>query len=62
MIETVQEQAPPATEMSAEATVLQNGGADMPEEIGLFEAMRTQRAIRHFKPAPVPDELITKIL
>ena len=34
----------------------------MPEEIGLFEAMHTQRAIRHFKPDPVPDELITKIL
>ena len=34
----------------------------MPEEIGLFEAMHTQRAIRYFKPDPVPDELINKIL
>ena len=34
----------------------------MPEEIGLFEAMYTQRAIRYLKPDPVPDELIRKIL
>ena len=34
----------------------------MPEEIGLFEAMHTQRAIRYLKPDPVPDELIDKIL
>ncbi len=34
----------------------------MPNEMGIFEAMRTQRAIRRFKPTPVPDELITKVL
>ena len=34
----------------------------MPEEIGLFEAMYTQRAIRHYKPDPVPDELIRKLI
>ena len=34
----------------------------MPEEIGLFEAMNSQRAIRYFKPDPVPDELIKRIL
>ena len=34
----------------------------MPEEIGLLEAMHTQRAIRYLKPDPVPDELIEKIL
>ena len=34
----------------------------MPEEIGLFEAMYTTRAIRYLKPDPVPDELIRKIL
>ena len=34
----------------------------MSDEIGLFEAMHTQRAIRYFKTDPVPDELITRIL
>jgi nitroreductase len=34
----------------------------MEDEIGLFEAMYTQRAIRMFKPDPVPDELLEKIL
>ena len=34
----------------------------MPNEMGIFEAMRTQRAVRRFKPTPVPDELITKML
>ena len=34
----------------------------MPEEIGLFEAMSSQRAIRYFKTDPVPDELIERIL
>ena len=34
----------------------------MPEEIGLFEAMHTQRAIRYFRPDPVPEELVRKIL
>lgn len=34
----------------------------MTEEIGLFEAMHTQRAIRYFKPDPVPKEAIDKIL
>jgi nitroreductase len=31
-------------------------------EIGLFEAMYTQKAIRRLKPDPVPDELVTKLL
>jgi nitroreductase len=30
--------------------------------VELFEAMRTQRALRRLKPEPVPDELIWKIL
>ena len=34
----------------------------MPDEIGLFEAIYTQRAIREFKPDPVPDELIHKLI
>lgn len=34
----------------------------MPDEIGLFEAMYTQRAIRHYKLDPVPDELIHKLI
>ena len=34
----------------------------MTDEIGLFEAMYTQRAIRYIKPDPVPDELITRLL
>ena len=34
----------------------------MTDEIGLFEAMHTQRAIRYIKPDPVPDELITRLL
>jgi nitroreductase len=31
-------------------------------EIGLFEAMYTQKAIRRLKPDPVPDELIDRLL
>lgn len=31
-------------------------------EVGLFEAMRTQRAIRHYKLDPVPDDAVTRIL
>ena len=34
----------------------------MSNEIGLFEAMHTQRAIRYFKSDPVPKEAIDKIL
>ena len=34
----------------------------MAEEIGLFEAMYTQRAIRRLKPDPVPDELVNKLI
>ena len=34
----------------------------MSQEIGLFEAMYSQRAIRRFKPDPVPDELIRKLI
>lgn len=32
------------------------------DEIGLFEAMYSARALRRFKPDPVPDEIIGKIL
>lgn len=31
-------------------------------EIGLFEAMYSARALRRFKPDPVPDEVMTKVL
>jgi len=31
-------------------------------EIGLFEAMYTARALRRFKPDPVPDDVITKVI
>lgn len=31
-------------------------------EIGLFEAIYTARALRRLKPDPVPDEIITKVL
>ena len=34
----------------------------MPEGIDLFEAIDTQRGIRYFRPDPVPDELITRLL
>ena len=34
----------------------------MPEEIGLFEAMYSQRAIRLLKPDPVPEELVKKLI
>src|SRR4051812_33011230 len=31
-------------------------------DIGLFEAMYTARSLRHFKPDPVPQALITRVL
>src|SRR5258708_37964282 len=31
-------------------------------EIGLFEAIYSARSLRRFKPDPVPDEVITKVL
>ncbi len=34
----------------------------MPETIDLFDAIDTQRGIRYFRPDPVPDELITRLL
>lgn len=34
----------------------------MADEIGLFEAMYSQRAVRRLKPDPVPDELIHKLI
>ena len=34
----------------------------MTQEIGLFEAMYTQRAIRQFKPDPVPDDEVRKLI
>jgi len=34
----------------------------MTADIGLFEAMNTQRAIRYLKPDPVPDEMISQLM
>jgi nitroreductase len=34
----------------------------MADEIGLFEAIHTQRALRYIKAEPVPDALIRKVL
>ena len=34
----------------------------MAEELGLFEAMYSQRALRYIKPDPIPDELVRKVL
>jgi len=34
----------------------------MADDIGLFEAIHTQRALRYIKPDPVPDALIRKVL
>jgi nitroreductase len=34
----------------------------MTGDIGLFEAIETQRAIRYFRPDPVPTELIERLL
>ena len=34
----------------------------MAEEIGLFEAMHTQRALRYIGPDPVPDALVRRAL
>jgi len=34
----------------------------MADEIGLFEAIYTQRALRHIKPDRVPDVLIRRVL
>ena len=34
----------------------------MTQDIGLFDAIYTQRAIRQFKPEPVPDGLIRKLI
>ena len=34
----------------------------MADEMGIFEAMYTQRAIRRLKPDPIPDELLHKVL
>ncbi len=31
-------------------------------EMGLFEAMYTQRAIRRFRPAPVPEAIVVKLI
>ncbi len=34
----------------------------MPDDMGVFEAIHTQRAIRSFKPDPIPDDVITTLL
>lgn len=33
-----------------------------PEEVGLFEALYSTRALRRFKPDPVPDELLYQVI
>jgi nitroreductase len=38
------------------------GDMIMAEEIGLFEAMYSQRALRYISPEPIPDELVRKVL
>ena len=35
---------------------------DAPTDIGLFEAMYSARSLRHFKPDPVPEALITRVI
>ena len=34
----------------------------MADEIGLFEAINTQRALRYIKPDPIPDSLVRQVL
>src|SRR5438552_16653394 len=34
----------------------------MADDIGLFEAIHTQRALRYIEPDPVPDALIRKVV
>ena len=34
----------------------------MAEEIGLFEAIHTQRALRYIRPDPIPDALVRRVL
>ncbi len=34
----------------------------MAEDIGLFEAINTQRALRYLKPDPVPDDLVKRVI
>jgi len=36
--------------------------AKPPEQVGLFEALYSTRALRRFKPDPVPDELLFQVL
>jgi nitroreductase len=44
--------APPTSDTTGETT----------SDIGLFEAMYTARSLRHFKPDPVPQALIERVL
>jgi nitroreductase len=34
----------------------------MDERIGLFDALYTNRAIRRFRPDPIPDSVISKVI
>jgi len=34
----------------------------MDDHVDLFDAMRTQRAVRRFRPDPVPDAALVQIL
>src|ERR1700722_16929925 len=52
----MQDANPPAAQPAAVQS------AAVQSDIGLFEAMRTARALRRLKPDAVPDELITRVL
>ena len=34
----------------------------MSDDIGLFEAIHTQRALRYIAPDPIPDSLLRKVI
>jgi len=50
---------PAVTQRTTAAQVEEIG---MSEELGLFEAMYTQRALRRLKPDPIPDDLLWRLL
>ena len=43
-------------------TRLPNSTEDGAEKVGVFEAIDTQRAIRRFKPDPIPETVVARIL
>jgi len=44
------------------AAAAQPGKIIMSEQLGLFEAMYTQRALRRLRPDPIPDDLLWRLL